>query len=178
MPRTLSATAVSDLLRQEAADELLFFVTLSHDTLAQPIRVVRDSGTYQGEAASYTWQDVSWTCFPFEVQWVSDTDGPPEARLVVANVDRTVGQAIDNLTTAPTVRIDLVLRSEFDLAVNPRVALDGIDPDPEATADGLLLVDAEVTAQAVSGRLVMIDYTQEVYPNMRATPTRTPGLYA
>lgn len=175
MTRALSPTITADLLRQEASDQLLFFLTIDHADLGEPIRVVRDSTTSGGEALTYTWQGLPWQGFPFEVNWLSDTDSAPTARLTVPNVDRKVGQAVDALTSAPEIRIDLVLASEFDLTVNPRVPL-AADPVPEASAIGLGLYDAEVNTLTVTGTLKSWDYTQEVYPNLRATRTRCPAL--
>lgn len=176
MPRPLTPEATANLLRQEAADQLVAFLTISHEDINPPIRVVCDAATFAGNAMTYSWRGETWQAFPFELKWVTDTDAAPTARLVVPNVDRLVGQAVDALVLPPTIRIDLCLAGDFDLTANPRVGLSG-DPDPEATADGFDLVDVEANVLTVQGTLKGWDYRQEVFPNMIATQSLTPALY-
>ena len=170
MARVISASLRKELESPESAEAVLVFITISHPDFDDSIRVVSDS-------ASYVWKGDTYIGFPFDIVLLSDDDKPPTASLTVQNVDRRIGMAIENITTPPRLRIDVLGASWFDQTVNPRVALDMPEPDADYTADMLFLNDVEVSAFEVKASIVSWNYVQEVWPGIRATQSRLPGLY-
>lgn len=157
-----------ELQKQETPEALLVFLTISHPTLEQSIRVVSDPDNfvYGGE---------TFVGFLFDIEILSDRDRPPQGRLIVQNVDRRMSQAIRNLTGPLRLKIEIIPMSEFDLTVNPRTELS--TANVAYTADKLYIIDIEMDALQISGRLVSWDYTQEMWPGVRASQNRAPGLF-
>jgi Domain of unknown function (DUF1833) len=97
------------------SDEVdLCFLTISHPTLSEPIRVVWDT-------KDFIYGGYTWTGFPFDLEILSDDEQPPQARLVIQNVDPRIGDTIRALTSPPRLKIELLSSADFDLTVDPRV---------------------------------------------------------
>jgi hypothetical protein len=170
MARQISASLRKELEDQETGDAILVFITITHPDLDEAIRVVSDT-------VDYVWNSDTYIGFPFDIQLLTDNDSPPRASLTIQNVDRRIGNAIDSLTSPPRFRIDVMGASWFDQTVVPRVAIDSPEPEADYTADRLFLSDVTVTAFEVSATIVSWNYVQEVWPGIRATQSRLPGLY-
>lgn len=151
------------------SDEVnLIFVTLSHATLADPIRVVLDT-------KDYVYSGNTFIGFPFDIQLLSDDEQPPTAKLSFQNVDSEIGHAVRLLTSPPRLKIQLLHSDDFDLFVTPRVAIG--TPDVISLGDELFLINIQVTAQDVSGDIKGWDYLQRVYPGLRVTQAALPGAF-
>ncbi len=168
MERVIAQSLRREIDRQESGEELLVFLTITHPTMDEIIRVVTDpeNFTYGGE---------EYIGFLFDIEFLSDSDRFPETRLVIQNVDERIGKAIKDLIDPPRVKIEAIPLSEFDTSVIPRVPLG--TPEVAYLADKLFLIDVEIDALQVSGRLVNWNYSQEVWPGTRATQNRCPGLF-
>lgn len=106
MPRNIpvSFRSVAESNYSEEVD--LCFVTISHQELAEPIRVVWDTKDYILNGNRYIG-------FPFDITLLSDDDNPPKAQLTIQNVDRVIGEAIRSMRSPPRLRIDLLSSSDF-----------------------------------------------------------------
>jgi len=166
--RDISASLRRELEKQESPETILAFLTITHPNLNDPIRVVCDPEDFILNGETYIG-------FLFEWGILSDSQPTPEARLTVQNVDRVIGDTIRTLVGPPRVKIELIAASEFDLTVSPRTHTG--TPSVEYLADKLYLVDVEADALQVSGRLVTLNYTQQMWPAPVATQARCPGLY-
>lgn len=154
--RTLSATALRSAFAQETGEVWLVLLTLSHPSLATPMRFVND---YLG----ITSRGNVFQPFPFEVEFPGeDADQPTDARLSIDNIDRTIVQTIRSISAPPEVTIEVVLASQPDTV--------------EASFSGLILRNVTYDETKVSGTLRFEDIMSEPI-SVQMTPQRFPGLF-
>lgn len=149
-------------------DPPLVFLTLDHADFAVPIRVVWD-------VEDYTLSGDRYIGFPFEIVLPTDTDDAPRGRITIQNVDRSVGEAVRNLSGPPSVVIQIYMASDFDLSVVPRVAL-GI-PQLCYIASSLYFRNVTVDVISASGDLTSWDYVNQPWPSKFATQGLLPPLF-
>jgi hypothetical protein len=172
MPRTIT-TSFRRSAEANFADEVdLVFLTISHETLIEPIRVVWDT-------KDFVYGGNTFIGFPFDIVLLTDDDKPPTAKLTIQNVDPVIGETIRTLRSPPRLKIELLSSVDFDLTVTPRVPI--ISPDVSPTvvymADKLFLTNVSVDIMTVSGTIVGWDYLQRVWPGRRASQADFPGLF-
>lgn len=168
MPRTISPGYRISTHSVFSNDVDLVFLTISHETLSDPIRVVRDNKQYLRNG-------VTWLAFWFEIELLTDEDEPPSATLTVQNVDLRIGQALEDLRSPARVQFELFNSEDFNLTVDPRVPIGS--PTPEYNAPHLFLANCRLDAMNVSGQLQGWNYTQRAWPGIRANQNRLPGLF-
>lgn len=170
MPRnvTLSFRQAAESSFNDDVD--LVFLTISHPTLAEAIRVVWDT-------KDYVYGGLTFTGFPFDIELLSDEEGPPRARLQIQNVEPRIGDTIRMLTTPPRLKMELLSSADFNLTVTPRVELGSPAPTVVYSADRLYLTNVSVDVMSISGFIVGWDYIQRVWPGKRATQAYFPGLF-
>lgn len=153
--RTLSP-AMTAAIAAESTDECpLMLVTIAHDDLDAPIRVVNniENITSNGE---------TFIGLPFAIELPDEGDRPGEARISVDNVNRAIAEAVRSISTPPDVTIQVILASQPDTI------------DLELT--GLKMRDVTMDASAVTGYLRFEELTVEpVAATM--TPSRFPALF-
>lgn len=156
MSRSLSTRAIASANAQTTDEVWLVLLTISHSTLATPIRVVNNNEDVVSRGNTYQW-------FPFDIELPGeDVDSPSRARLRIDNVDRTIVNTIRSITTPPTVTLEVILASAPDVV--------------EVSFTGLSLREVDYDAQSVSGELVFESiFTEPVTLTM--TPARFPGLF-
>ena len=113
MTRNITS-AFRELTESSFRDEVdLCFLTITHDDLAEPIRVVWDTKdfVYGGE---------TFIGFPFDLEILSDDEKPPQAKLTIQNIDPRIGDSIRELSSPPRLKIELLSSADFDLTVDPR----------------------------------------------------------
>lgn len=141
---------------QETKEVILVIVTIEHDDLAAPIRVVNNTEDITSGGDTYT-------AFPFDITLPdAREDAPPRARLVIDNVSREITQAIRSISNAATVTLGVIQAS------NPDVV------DPEWPFFKLTNVKWDVGQ--VSGDLTLEDFTSEPFPAGIFSPASFPGL--
>lgn len=168
MPRDISAGYRYSTHSVFSDDVDLVFLTISHETISDPIRVVRDTKEYVRDG-------VTWSAFWFDIELLTDEDSAPTASLSVQNVDLRIGEALQELRSPARVQFELFSSDDFDLSVVPRVPIG--TPEPEYIAPHLYLANVKLDAMNVSGQLVGWDYSQRAWPGVRATQNRLPGLF-
>ena len=168
MTRAIPVSVQTDLERSASPDALVWFLTITHSNLLEPIRVVSDVFDYLVDGALYTG-------IVFDAVPVTDSDQPPSAQLRIQNVDRRIGQALRD--ARDRAKVEAVARStaDFDLSKDPREPV-GV-PATIYAFRHFELVDAEVNVAEINGRLMLADYSQEPWPSTRATADRFPGLF-
>lgn len=177
MPRvTWSSIARQAFERQETDEAPLIFARISHPSFPTPICVVNDAGAVGGAPMTYLWRGEEWAAFPFDLEYLTDTDEFPTSRFTFQNVDLEIGERVRAVTSPMRLNIYVLHSSDFDLTVNPRVTID-TDATPDVQAEHLFLTDVTVDALNVSGTIRSWDYTQESWPAMRATQDRCPAVY-
>lgn len=168
MTRSIPPSTQADLERTSSPDALIWFLTITHENLADPIRIVSDVFDYLVNGDLF--RGIVFDAVP-----LTDTDQAPTTELRVQNIDRRIGQALRDATGR--AKVEAVARStaDFDLALEPREPLG--TPATIYSFSHYDLVDVEVNAAEITGRLMLADYSQEPFPSIRATADRCPGLF-
>jgi hypothetical protein len=157
-----------DLERSGSAHALLGFLTVTHASLLEPIRLVSDVFDYELEGVTYLG-------LPFEYKLVTDSDRAPTASLTVQNIDRRIGTVLRNTNTRAQLALKILSSADFDLSREPRVAL-GATSTIYAFSH-FELSDVSANVLEISGTVKLFDPSTEPWPHIRATQTRAPGLY-
>lgn len=157
MSRSLSVSARQALYAAETGEAFLILLTLSHASLAVPLRVSSDTVDTISRGDTFT-------AYPFELSLPDDEDNKsPRARLVIDNIDRQIVQAVRSLATSPEVLIEIV-----------RAA----DPDTvEARFQDFKLANVTYDANLVEADLTIEDFTAEPYPAASFSPSLFPGIF-
>jgi len=166
--RTLTTGFRREVEREATAELALIFLEVTHPALSEVLRFVNDP-------KDFVYRGFTYRKSYFELQILTDNERPPEGRLNVQNVDQEMGNTLRGLTDPARLRIDVVAGSQFNLGVDPRTEITPVYP--EYVADYLYLIDVEGDAMMFNGRIVSWDYTQELWPGIRATQDRLPGLF-
>jgi hypothetical protein len=153
----------------------LWFITIDHADLAEPIRAVSDTLTVDGEPGRYLLGGHEYVCCPFRLVPLTDGEEAPRASIELPNVERVIGDTIRRLSTAPRFEIRLYDAADWDRDTHPRQPLD--EPFCEFEARHLRLVDAKVDAMSVSAGIASWDYSQEPWPSIRAVQGLLPALF-
>lgn len=156
MPRTLSNTALGSMHSQSTSEVWLVLLTISHPTLAVPIRLVNNNEDVVSRGNTFI-------AFPFEIELPGeDPEQPPKAMLRIDNVDRRVVQTIRSITAPPTITLEVILAS----APN----------NVEVSFTNMTLRNAQFDVSTVSGELTFDSiYTEPVTLTM--TPNRFPAMF-
>lgn len=166
--RAIPAAARAVLERDSSPDALLAFLTVSHENLPDPIRVVSDLFDYVVAGATYIGM-------PFDYAILTDDEAAPQTEIRMQNVDRRIGNALRGLTGRASLQLTIRTSADFNLSVDPRVEIGGGSVIYEFRQ--FELVDVTVNALEISGRVILRDYAQEPYPGNRATQANTPALF-
>ena len=151
-----------------AADVLLAFVTIEHENLNEPIRVVNDVVDYVLDGETYI-----GVLFGFKL--MPDGEGIPSTDIVIPNIDRRIGLSLRPVSGRATVSLDIYSSVDFDLSVDPRQARG--TPTRIYGWTNFELVEVENTESEVTGKLILRDASQEQWPGISATQSRVPGSY-
>lgn len=102
--------------------------------------------------------------YPFSLQLLSDQDRIPEARLVIQNVDRRIGQAVNAVNRVIRVTLSVIIQG-----VSSKVLV--------WRAEDQILQNVTGSAQSIEGSIRSYFDEQEPFPFLRVTKNRFPGLY-
>lgn len=167
MTRSTALPARDDLESVASPHALLAFLTVDHPRLAEPIRVVSD-------VFDYEWAGNTYVGLPFEFSILSDNEGPPATQIRMQNVDRRIGAALRTVPDRATVRVDVLSSADFDLSEDPRLEVG--TPAAIYAFRHFELIDVDVNAVEITGRVFLRDYAQEPW-GRSATQSRCPGLF-
>jgi hypothetical protein len=158
MSRDLSSPMKSAIAAPETGEVALPLLTITHATLAQPIRVVSNTVDITSRGDLY----IAW---PFDVVWPDDReDQLPRVRLRIDNVDSSIGNALRSIRgRGPNVRLEVVLASSPDTI--------------EAGPIDVVLKERDIDAGSVSGTLGAEDLLNEPFPADLFAPDKFAGLF-
>jgi hypothetical protein len=168
MQRDIPQETLRDLEGAHPTETLIAFLTVRHDNLAEPIRIVSDLFDYVRGGDLFTG-------IPFDVALVNDDDQQPVTEVRVQNIDRRIGAALRDASGVATVELDICTSSDFDMGQDPRQEIGTADVIYRLTHYELRDVSAD--ALEVSGRAALPDYASEPWPAITTTQLRCPGLY-
>lgn len=146
----------SNLLGAYSSEPLVVLLEITHAALPAPIRVTNNG-------ADITSNGDLYQAFPFDIDLPGDSEGDPIARLRIANVDRSIGDAIDLITTPATVGMTLVLVDTPDVLQRAWVFYE--------------LRSVTRTALEITGEIPIRQYSTEPFPNIRVRQSNFQNLY-
>jgi Domain of unknown function (DUF1833) len=168
MPRNISLS-FRRTLESSFADEVdLVFLTISHPTLIDPIRIVWDTKYFIKGG-------LTFIGFPFEITLLTDDEQAPQATLTIQNVTPRIGDAIRELQSPPRLKMELLCSADFNLTVDPRTEIG--TATVIYSADKLFLTNVSVDILNITGTIVGWDYLQRTWPGQRAMQANFPGLF-
>lgn len=157
MSRNVSNTFKSAAFGQQTDEAFLVLLEIDHADLSEPIQVTSDGvdTTSNGE---------TFVAYPFELSLPSNPEtGISQAQLTIDNVSQDIIVSIRNITTPPSVVIQVVLAS---------------DPDTiEVEFSGFELRNVNYNALTISGILTIESFMSEPYPGGSFLPSTFPGLF-
>lgn len=155
--RDTSTAARAALYAPQTAQAFLHLVTVEHDDLVTPIRLVDNLTDIVSGGDTYT-------AFPIRVVLPPDVPGElPQLDLVVDAVDQTIIAAIRSIATPPTITIEVIMAST-----------------PDVIECGPFVFDAtsvEYNAAELRFRLEVERILTEPYPAGLFTPGHFPMLF-
>lgn len=167
--RNVPQSVISEIEKQASEEALLIFLSIYHEDLIEPIRVVSDVENFILDGDEYVG-------FDFKINLLSDSDSAPQARLTIMNVDEQIGRAVQRSTSPVNLSLQILPMSEFDTSVVPRTQLN--TPAIRVyRAAHLRLTEVTGDLMQISGKISSWDYSQEPWPALKATESRFPGLF-
>ena len=153
----LSDEARGAMFAEETTDGLLILLTIDHDDLSVPVRVVNNN-------VNVTSRGNEFIAFPFEmVLPTSSPNSPPKAQLIIDNVSRELGQIIRSISSAPNMLIEVVRINDFDAL--------------ELSFPSFKLRNVRFDVSQIRADLVSEDLQVEPYPVHTFSPAAFPGLF-
>ena len=155
--RTLTPTAVEELLAQHTNEVYLHIVKIDHADLGSPLRfvdntvdIVRSDGTYTAAA--------------FRVQLPAEDDQAPQIRLTIDNVDQSIIQVLRSLASRPSLSISVIRAS------NPNTI--------EIGPFDVTLSQFDYDKYSITGYLEYEeDFLNTTFPKGQFTPETAPAIF-
>lgn len=169
MPRALSTNFLRGAFAQETGICPIFLLTITHPSLAQPIRISSDPTERITETATDVIYGTKsrgndFIFFPFMLTLPSDEDdGPQNMQLTLDNVTREYASILRTISGPPSVTSEIVLSESPDIV--------------EASWPDFLLTEAIGDATTITGTLALESLTREPYPALCFTPSYFPALF-
>ena len=157
MSRSVTNAFIAACNAQETGECFIVLVTIDHEGLIEPIRL-NTSGENQVSRGE------TYLACPIQPALSQDSDDrPPQARLVMDNIDRTIVAAVREIATPPTVTLELVRASEMDAV--------------EASFEGFEMREVSYNALTIEGTLTLEGLFQEPAIAYTFSPSYFPGLF-
>jgi len=155
--RTLSLAARKAVNAQETDEVFLLLLTLDHEDITEPIRVVNNTVDIVSQGETYI-------AYPFEIA-LPDEDAESVARVTlrIDNVDRKIVKSLRSISSPSSVGLEVVMAASPDTV--------------EAGPFNMTLVSAEYDALTVTGELAFEDVLNEPFPGHAYVPSDYPGLF-
>jgi len=155
--RSLSLAARKAVNAQETEEVFLLLLTLDHEDLAEPIRVVNNTEDVTSRGDTYI-------AYPFEIA-LPDEDPESVARVTlrIDNVNREIVKSLRAISSPLSVGLEVVMATSPDTV--------------EAGPFNMTLVSAEHDALTVTGELAFEDVLNEPFPGHGYVPSAYPGLF-
>lgn len=157
MSYSLSTTGKASIFAASTAEVWLHLLTIDHDDLASPIRLVDNTEAVVSRGNTYT-------PFGFRPQIPAEVDGSlPKIEIQIDAVDQTIIAQLEELQTPPTITLEVIMASSPDT----------VERGPwyftiRSVNYNALTIRSELTYEAL---------TAEPFPYRRFTPTEFPGLF-
>jgi hypothetical protein len=135
----------------------LVLLTLDHDALDGPLRVVNNN-------ESVTSNGLEYLGYPFRVSLpLQDPERTASAQLTIDNVDPTYLAQLRGVTGRISATFELIEASLPDVV--------------EMEFGEMVITSIDADAQTITGDLTMDDFFNEPYPGDTMNPGTTPGVF-
>lgn len=155
--RTLSSTFLSAVMANNTDEAFLLLITISHESLDDPIRVAANGENI----VSRGWTYVG---LPVEAELPGDEDDtPPVAVIKIDNINQDIVKKARSIRTKAEVSLEVVLASDPDVV--------------EVELPTFNLVKVDYDSFWVSGQLQVDDLASEPYPYATFSPANFRGIF-
>lgn len=167
--RTLTTEFLRESFKQETGIIPVFLMTISHDDLAEPIRVSSDPTMRLIETPSQIVygtrsNGIDYLYFPFTLTLPGEgEDGPTPMKLGLDNVRREFTEALRSIVGPASIDVDLVTAGDPDSVV--------------AQWPQYLLTEAKYDAETISATLQIELLYEEPYPALSFNPAYFPAIF-
>lgn len=157
MSRGLASAVLRELYATTTGEAFLLLATVSHETMAEPWRIVRNTAPIQSRGATFE-------PFPFDFTLPDDlADRPPEMQFVVDNVLLPMGAVVRSITTPADLLVELIAASKPDEVL--------------ARVEGLRLRSVEWNASTMTFRAALEDVLNARFPADVFAPDEYAGIF-
>lgn len=167
MSRDVSSGFLSAIYGQETDEVPICLLTVTHESLDEPIYISSDPTTRLSDEPLVYGTDSrgeQYTFLPFEFTLPDDrSDSPPRVELTMDNIDRTLVSILRTFMTPPSIKLEIILASDPDVV--------------EITMPVLQMSDATIEDHTISVTLVADALINEPHPAGQFTPGSFPGLF-
>ena len=157
LQRSTSAAFRQQIFQPFRDDSFKHLLVIDHAAFATPFRFVSDIEDLVSGGDTYT-------AFPFQIVYPQDDDRDPQATLRIQNVDDRIG------STLLALDIDAV-------SLTLRIVLASSPDTVEAEWSNFELVDVEIGAMFITGRIVVRGQLTEPCPGRVLTTLISPVLF-
>lgn len=178
MPRSIPVALEASLDSQQSAAALLYFITIQHPRLTDPVRAV--SSPYADNVGAHVLGGGHFHAIPFRLALVSDDDRLPRGRLEVLNYGLEVGRAVLAMRTRPRLTIEAYAAADFTVATSGEPPAHQPIGTPTRVYRAPYLTIVNVSGSTwISGDIASYgpDLSKEPASPMRATEDILPGLF-
>jgi hypothetical protein len=154
----LSTRTKRAITRRESGEPVLMLLTIEHPDLASPLRLV--TNTVGDDILS---NGNIFTAAPFQIEWPSDDEEAPTAKLRAFNVDRVVGLMLESIVTPAECTLQVVLATSAST----------IDREGKK----FQLRNAQWDGGEMTADLGQAYFAAEPWPKYRVTPRLFPSLF-
>ena len=166
---SLSPAALAAMFSTDSDSTLIALLTITGSGIAQPVRLAdnytkRLSATAEDVIYGVTSRSNDYMFLPFTLTLpTEESDAAPRCQITMQDVTRYLTPVIRELTSAPSVMIELVLSTSPDTV--------------EASFPGFLMSSISYNANTISGELTVESLAVEPFPAHTFTPSYFPGLF-
>jgi hypothetical protein len=165
--RDVSDAFRSALYAQETDEVPICLLTVTHESLDEPIYISSDPTTrLSDDPLVYGTESrgEQYIFLPFEFTLPDDkSDTAPRVQLTIDNIDHTLVALLRTFATPPSVKLEIIMAS---------------DPETvEITVPVLQMSDATIEHHTISNTLVADPLINEPHPAGQFTPGAFPGLF-
>jgi hypothetical protein len=161
MGRALSPTFKHQIFQPYRDKDFRILLTVDHAEFDEPFRFVQGD---PNEFESLVSNGETFLAFPFDVGLLPDDDSEPQATIQLQNADDRIGSTLLALPDiAVSITLQAILREEPDTILYDAVNLE--------------LVDVDINAMQIQGRIVMRGASSEPCPGRVLTNRISPVFF-
>lgn len=157
MTRAVSANFWRAARMDQTAEDFHLLLTIYHNDLINPIRVISDT-------VAITSNSLVYEPFPFEFVVPQEDESVPRGKLRFQNITREIGQTILAIKNDLRCKVACILRSA------PNVE--------EFSYKYMYVTNCRGNAVQIEADIGSKNFSTIIYPNVRASQTNFPGLFA